>query len=181
MKITQVVAVDKNGIMASSKFNGMLWRCPSDLKRFKNLTMKSPIIMGRKTYESIGRPLPFRLNIVLTKKLEGAYELEGVDHRGEDLIFVDHPAKALIVANQYCKDYDKQFTDDVYVIGGREIYSIYMPMTDYFHVTQIDVETSGDMYYTVPLGIPTRLIESSHFSAEEGDPGDQIVNIYKRI
>lgn len=181
MKITQVVAVDRNGIMASSKLNGMLWKCSSDLKRFKNLTIKNPIIMGRKTYQSIGRPLPNRLNIVLTKKLEGAYDLEGVDRRGPDLIFVDHPAKALIVANQYMKERDRQFIDDVYVIGGKEIYSVFMPMTDFFHITSIDIEVDGDMYYTIPFGISTKLIESTHFKAEKGDPGDQVVNIYKKI
>lgn len=101
---------------------------PEDLKRFRALTSGHAIAMGRKTYESIGRPLPNRRNIVLTSK-----PIEGVECYSsiEDMI------NAL----------EASHVEELWIIGGANIYSQFIPLADYIHMTEIKVEHEGDTYF----------------------------------
>ncbi len=119
-----VAAVAKNGVIGSG--NALPWRLPEDLRRFRALTMGHAVIMGRKTWQSIGRPLPGRQNIVVTRQrnlaAEGATVVASLD---DALRAVSLPAPA------FC-------------IGGGELYALALPRATTLHCTQIDREFAGD-------------------------------------
>lgn len=126
--ITIVVAMGKNS--AIGKDNKLLWHLPKDLKHFKNLTSGHPIIMGRKTYESIGKPLPNRTNIVVSGK-DNWFE--------EGILIVPSIKDALKHA--------KKIDDNVMVIGGGNIYEQTIDKADRLEVTLVDAELDADVYF----------------------------------
>lgn len=125
-RIELVVAAARNGVIGRD--NGLPWRLPEDLKRFKALTMGHPILMGRKTFASIGKPLPGRKNIVLTR--DASFEPEGVCvvHSWDD---------ALLAADGLT----------LMVIGGAEIYALALPQADRIHLTEVDADVEGDAHF----------------------------------
>ncbi|MGV4415423.1 dihydrofolate reductase [Chryseobacterium sp. T1] len=126
--ITIVVAMGKNN--AIGKDNKLLWHLPKDLKHFKNLTSGHPIIMGRKTYESIGKPLPNRTNIVVSGKN---------DWFEEGILIVPSIKDALKHA--------KKIDENVMVIGGGNIYEQTIEKADRLEVTLVDAELDADVYF----------------------------------
>ena len=132
MKLTAVAAVSKNLVIG--KNNSLPWNIPEDLKRFKALTSGSPIIMGRKTYESIGRPLPNRINIVLTQK----------GYKSSDKIKIFKNLDNLL---NYCEGLDSE----VFVIGGSEIYKLLEPYCTRLVITHVLKEFDGDSFFPINL------------------------------
>lgn len=112
--------------------NGLPWHIPEDLKRFKQLTMNHPIVMGRKTYESIGKPLPKRTNIVITR--DKGYRVEGgaVVHSFEEAL--DWARKA-------------EGADEVFVIGGSEIFKLALPLAWRIYLTEVRWPFEGDTFF----------------------------------
>jgi len=142
-----IVAIARNGVIGR---NGLLpWHIPSDLKHFKKTTMDYPIIMGRKTFESIGKPLPGRDNIVLTR--DTSLSLPGciVVHSIEDAL-------------DNCKDKEK-----VFIIGGADIFNISLPFTDTIIVTALEREVDGDVYFHEIDPAIFKQTESAHYNIEE--------------
>ena len=132
MDIAIYVAIAENGVIGRE--GGLPWRLSSDLKRFKADTMGKPIVMGRKTWESFPRrPLPGRLNIVVTR--DPSFRAEGAEvvHSFEDAI-------ALARVRGRCM----ADADEICVIGGGEIYRQAMPLADRLHVTHVLAEVDGD-------------------------------------
>jgi dihydrofolate reductase len=127
MIISFVVAIAENN--AIGKDNGLLWHLPTDLKHFKQITNGHTIIMGRKTFDSMGKPLPNRRNIVITRnadlKIEGAEVTTSVDD-----------ALAL------CKT-----EEEVFIIGGAEIYKEALDKTDRIYLTTVHQRFEGDAYF----------------------------------
>jgi dihydrofolate reductase len=125
MSVSFVVAMDRN--RAIGLHNQLPWRLPADLAFFKKLTMGHPILMGRKTHESIGRPLPGRTNVILTQ--QQGYEASGCE--------VFHSVEAAIAA----------FAEaELFVIGGAEIFRLFLPYADKLYITQIEHEFTADTY-----------------------------------
>lgn len=125
--ISFVVAMARNGVIG--KDNQLPWRLPADLRHFKTVTMGKPIIMGRKTFDSIGRPLPGRTNIVVTR--DPAYRAEGC--------VVAHSIEAGLAA--------AGDAEEVMVIGGADFYRQLLPRTDRIYLTLIDAEVEGDTWF----------------------------------
>ncbi len=128
-----MVGVAKNNVIGMA--GGMPWRLSSDLKRFKQITLGNPIIMGRKTYESIGRPLPGRLNIVITRN--GEYADEGIE-------IVGNLEAAIGRAREWAAENSSR---EICIIGGGEIYRQALPQCDRLHVTHIDASPDGDTVF----------------------------------
>jgi dihydrofolate reductase len=127
MRVSIVVIVAANG--AIGKGNALLWRLPDDLKYFKAVTMGKPVVMGRKTYESIGKPLPGRLNIVVTRKV-------GFVATGCTVVAsIDEAIHAAGNANEVC------------VIGGADIYGQFLPHVDTIYLTQVHASAEGDVFF----------------------------------
>lgn len=128
MNISIIVAVAGKQRVIGKK-GSLPWHIPEELKRFKEITMGHPIIMGRKTHESIGRVLPGRTNIVITH--DPNYQVEGC--------VVVH---SLDEALQKTKD-----ADEVFVIGGGQIYAEALPLANKLYLTYIDKEIEGDVFF----------------------------------
>lgn len=149
MVVSLIVAVAGNG--AIGKDNQLLWRLPDDLKRFKQLTMGKPMIMGRKTFQSIGRPLPGRTSIVITRSSTNGFE--GVSE-------VNSVNEALKVAVQ-------TGTDEVFVIGGGEVYQLFLPLADRIYLTIVDTTPEGDAYFKLDDPEKWQVISSEKHSRDE--------------
>jgi dihydrofolate reductase len=132
MQVSLIVAAAENG--AIGKNNQLLWRLPDDLKRFKQLTLGHPMIMGRKTFESIGKPLPGRTSIVVTRKKDYAPEGVVVAHSLEN---------ALEIAREIG-------TEEAFVIGGGELYEQVLPLADTIYLTLVHTIIEGDTYFKLP-------------------------------
>jgi len=126
--ISYVVAVSRNGVIGRE--GGLPWHISSDLKRFKEITMGKPVVMGRKTWESLPRrPLPGRRNIVITRQPGFAPEGAEVAASAE---------AALRLAGE---------VPEVAVIGGGEIYRLFWPLVDRLYLTEVDLEVDGDTHF----------------------------------
>jgi len=128
MKVNIIAALGKNNVIG--KDNGLIWRIPDDLARFKQLTVPHPIIMGRKTFESIGRPLPGRTNIIVTREENFLADGCVVTHSVDDAI-----KKA------------KKLDDEIFIIGGGEIYKQTLPYADKLYLTLVDNKEEGDIFF----------------------------------
>lgn len=122
-----VVAISENN--AIGKDNQLLWHLPADLKHFKNITSGHTIIMGRKTYDSIGKPLPNRRNIMITRQT--GLQLDGIE-----------VVNSLDEALALCKDENK-----VFVIGGAEIYKQALPLAHKVELTRVHQEFDADAFF----------------------------------
>lgn len=128
MKITIVAAIASNNVIGQK--NSLPWDIPEDLKRFKQLTSGHTILMGRKTYDSIGRPLPNRTNIVMTKDTN--YQKEGVE-----IVFDEREALNLI----------KDLNQEVFIIGGSKIYELFEPWATSLIITRVLKDFEGDAFF----------------------------------
>ena len=126
--IAIVVAIAENNVIG--KNNQLIWHLPADLKHFKHITLGHPILMGRKTYESIGKPLPGRTSIIITT--QKGYSAEGC-------IVVHSIQEALAKA--------KQLDEQVYLIGGAEIYKQALSQVDTIYLTRLHHTFEGDTYF----------------------------------
>jgi dihydrofolate reductase len=145
--ITLVVAVADNGVIGRD--NALPWHLPDDLKRFKRLTLGKPVIMGRKTFESIGKPLPGRQNIVVTRDTN--YRREGVT--------VVHDADAALHA--------AGDAPEVMVIGGAELFRTLLPRASRLHLTRVHGNIEGDVFWPAPDDRQWRVVERESHSADE--------------
>ncbi len=129
MKIIIIAALANNGIIGNK--NQLIWHLPNDLKRFKMLTTGHTIVMGRKTFESLGRPLPGRENIVLTHQKK--WKREGIK--------VFHTKRAVL-------DYTKE-KEKIFVIGGAEIYQLFLKQAHILEITYVDTMAIGDARFPI--------------------------------
>lgn len=128
-----VVAASENGVIGRD--NDMPWKLSTDLKRFKTLTLGKPVIMGRKTWESIGRALPGRPNIVITR--DGTFHAQGAQIVGslEDAIVLGRRLATELGVGEVC------------IIGGGNIYAQALPLSDKVHLTRVLATIDGDTYF----------------------------------
>lgn len=131
------------------KDNQMPWHMPADLQHFKKVTLGKPVVMGRLTYESIGRPLPGRLNIVVSRNSE--LSIEGVT-------VVSSIEQAKAVAGD---------VDELMVIGGAKIYQQCLPMADRLYLTHIDLSVEGDAHFPDYQQYSWQELESESHPADE--------------
>lgn len=133
MNIAIVAAVARNGVIGRD--NQLLWRIKADLRHFRELTLGKPVIMGRKTFESIGRPLPGRDNIVVTR--DRAFTAEGVTVC-RDLPSALEAGKRLAVGRD---------TADIMIAGGGDIYAQTIGIAQRLHITEVDLDPEGDTVF----------------------------------
>jgi len=136
MKLSLIVATANNN--AIGRHNELPWHLPEDLKYFKSVTLGKPIIMGRKTFESIGKPLPGRTNIVVTRQ-------QHWKHAG--VLVARNVEEALAIGKQFHSEQNK-LADEIMVIGGAEIYRHALPLANRVYLTKIAVDVDGaDAYF----------------------------------
>lgn len=160
--ISYVVAVAKNGVIGRE--GGLPWHISSDLKRFKEITMGKPVVMGRRTWESLPRkPLPGRRNIVITRRRDFAPE-------GAEVAATPEEALAL------CGD-----APEVAVIGGGEIYRLFWPLVDRLYLTEVDLEVDGDTHFPAVSPAEWREVGREVHPRGEKDTASFILRILDRM
>ena len=160
--ISLVVAAAENN--AIGKNNQLLWNLPNDLKFFKNTTWAMPVIMGRKTFESLGRPLLGRYNIVITGKQN--WLPEGVK-------VVGNAQEAIEAANL-------MQTNEVFVIGGGQVYSELLPIAGRVLITRVHASLEGDTYFPEMDSSQWRLASSNHFKKDGKHAFDYTFETWER-
>ena len=157
LPVSLIVAATRNQVIGRD--NQMPWHLPADLRYFKQRTLGKPIIMGRKTWESLGRPLPGRLNIVVTRQTDIA--LEGAE------VFADLQA-AIERGQEWASE---QGVDEVMVIGGGQLYQQALALTQRVYLTRIDLELEGDTFFPVLDARQWQQTEAQAHPAQEQEPG----------
>lgn len=157
--ISVIVAVAENGVIGDK--NSLLWHISEDLRNFKRVTSGHPVIMGRKTFESLGRPLPNRKNVVITRQ-DIAIEGCEVTHSLEEAIEM-FPTE-----------------EEVFVIGGAQIYREAMPLADRFYLTRVHHTYQGDTSFPEWNESDWLLTESEHFACGEKYEHPFTIEVYNR-
>jgi dihydrofolate reductase len=162
-----IVAVAENGVIGNN--NTLPWKLPEDLQNFKRITMGKPVVMGRKTYESIGRPLPGRTNIVITRNV--SFHAEGVQvvHSIDD---------ALAMASEIAAHAG---VGEVMVMGGADIYAATIPRADRLYITEVHASVEGDAVLPTIDWTCWREVSREHRVAQSPNPFDYSFVCYERI
>ncbi len=145
--ISLIVAASANNVIGAQ--GELPWRLSDDLRRFKEVTMGKPIVMGRKTWDSIGRPLPGRQNIVITRQDD--FAAEGCDVVGS----VDEALSATGDAAE------------VMIIGGSQVYALFLPRADRLYLTRVHAQIDGDAFFPAIGESEWRLVREEHHAADE--------------
>lgn len=145
MRVSVIVAASANNVIGVD--GGLPWRLPEDLRRFKELTMGKPMIMGRLTYESIGKALPGRRSIILTRQ---------VDYEAKDCDVVTSVDAAIAAAGDAA---------ELMVIGGGKVYEQLLPMSDRVYLTRVHTAIDGDTFFPELDPIEWRSISKEEFPA----------------
>jgi dihydrofolate reductase len=148
-RISFVVAFDRNKVIG--KEGALPWRLPDDMKHVREITTGKPLIMGRRTYASIGRPLKGRTSIVLTH--DPTFHQEGV-------LTAQTPDEALTLAGD---------VPEVIIFGGAEVFRHYLPIADRIYLTQVDADVGGDTYFDFD-GTDWLVVENTRHEADERHP-----------
>jgi dihydrofolate reductase len=149
MLISIIVAMGRNRAIGYK--NMLPWRLPADLQRFKQLTMGHHLLMGRKTYESIGRPLPGRTSIIITR--QPAFQAEGC--------FVVHSLEEAIALAQTHGE------QETFIIGGAEIYKQALPLADRLYLTLVEAEPEADAFFPAFDEAQWQKVEEQFVAADE--------------
>lgn len=165
--IVLVVAVSKNGVIGAD--GDMPWRLPTDLKHFKAVTMGKPVIMGRKTFVAIGKALPGRLNIVVTRQT--GYSAQGATVVGDLASAVEIARDAAL----------RDGVPEICVIGGGEIYRQMIDRAVRIYLTEVHAEAQGDTLFPQLADGVWRETERVRHEAGEGDSADFSFVVYERI
>lgn len=166
VRVAIVVAKAENGTIG--KDGKLPWTLKSDLRWFKTVTMGKPVIMGRKTFDSIGKPLPGRTNIVITR--QGDYEAEGV-------LVVHDIDRALRIAEV---DAQQNKQDEVCVIGGGEIYEQVLPHTGRVYLTVVEADIEGDASFPELDREEWHVTEATRIEKSDTDEFDARIEIWAR-
>ena len=166
MKLSMIVATAQNRVIGRD--NALPWYLPNDLKYFKQTTLGKPVIMGRKTYESIGKPLPGRTNIVITRQ---------TDYLPEGVKVVHSVAEARDLAESVCL-IDGQ--EEAMIMGGAEIYTLALPDADRLHLTEVPADVDGDAYFPEYDKTEWQEISREDFNAEGPNPYNYSFVVYDK-
>jgi dihydrofolate reductase len=152
LQISIIVALSENNVVGLR--NQLPWKLSADLKRVKSLTMGHHIIMGRKTFESIGRPLPGRTNVIITRN---------TNYKAEGCVIASSLQHALEIAVN---------DTEVFIFGGGEIFKEAMPLASKIYMTRVHTHLEGDTYFPEIKPFDWRIVELQEFKADEKNEFD---------
>ena len=158
--ISIIVAASENGVIGAG--GALPWRLSDDLRHFKAVTLGKPIVMGRKTWESIGRPLPGRQNIVITR--QAGFEAPGCD-------VVSSTDAAVAAAGD---------AEEVMIIGGSQVYELFLPVADRIYLTRVHAEVEGDALFPRLDEDAWRLASDERHIADARNEFDYSFRVYER-
>lgn len=165
--IAIIVAVAQNGVIGRD--NQLPWRLPGDLKHFKAATLGKPIVMGRKTFLSLGKPLPGRTNIVITRD---------ENFRAEGIVIAHSLDDALRAADDIAQ---RDGAPEIMVVGGAEIYAQALPLAQTLYYTRVLLDAEGDAFFTAIDWSQWRCVEEQKFPATDVATPAYCLLRYRRI
>jgi dihydrofolate reductase len=168
--VSIIVAMSRNRVIG--KDNKLIWHLPADLKHFKNTTMGRPVIMGRKTFESVGKPLPGRTNIVISRNKN--YNAPGCLMAGS----VEEALRLLTTEPANVAAFD---TAEVFIAGGGEIYRQAIQLAGRMYITVIDHDFEGDTFFPEFSGEEWKLTGEEYRPADEKNSYPMLFRIYDRV
>lgn len=158
--ISIIAAVADNGIIGRD--NTLPWHLPQDLRHFKSVTMGHPVIMGRKNYEDIGKPLPGRLNIVISR--DKSFFAQGC-------VMAHSIEEAISAADT---------NEEVFVIGGAQIYRLFLPLVNKMYITEVHTEAKGDIRFPDFDKALWKTVSREDHKADNNNPYDYSFVVYER-
>ena len=166
LPLALVVAVAKNGVIGRD--GGMPWHLSSDLKRFKRDTIGKPVLMGRRTFESIGKALTGRLNIVISRS----------DFVADDTVHATSIDAALFLAEGWAREND---AEEICVIGGGQIYRETLPLASKLYVTHVMAEPDGDTRFPEITEAMWRPVHREEVPIGDKDSAETLYVVYERV
>lgn len=163
MILSLLLAADENNVIG--KDNQLPWHLPNDLKYFKNLTWGMPVLMGRKTYESIGKPLKGRRNIVITRNN---------DWTAEGVLAVQSIAEAISITRE-------DDVKEIFIIGGAEIFNSVFPQANRIYLTRIHHQFDGDCFFQEINQNEWKLLTEKHCNADGKNAHAHTFQLWERI
>ena len=171
--LSLIVAISTNGVIGRG--DDLPWRLSADLRRFKRLTMGHHIVMGRKTHESIGRELPGRTSVVVTRSPDyhsnAATDVGAVEGANEGIVVVHSLDEAIALA---------EGDDETFIIGGAEIYRQALPLAGRLYVTRVHADVDGDVFFPEFDLSRWRLLEEEHHEPDEKNAHPYSFQVYER-
>jgi dihydrofolate reductase len=161
MSLSIIVAVSENGVIGRD--GNLPWHLSADLQRFKRLTMGQTIVMGRKTWESIGRPLPGRTSIVISRQADYKTKFS-------EVLLAASLEDSLSLAT----------TEETFVIGGRAIYDCALPLADRLYLTRVHAEVEGDAFFPEVHWEEWELVEQQRHESDERNEYPFSFQVYRR-
>lgn len=165
-KVALIAAVAENGVIGTGE--DLPWRIRSELKYFMGMTRHKPVIMGRKTFETLGKPLKDRANIIVTR--DASYEREGI-------IVATSLDKALEIAQKIAAETG---AEEVMVCGGAEIYTLAMPHADRLYITEVHMKAQGGVTFPAIDRAAWRETRREFRKAAEGESADYTITVLER-
>ena len=165
-RLSIIVAAAENGVIG--KLDKLPWRLPSELRLFRKRTMGHPLIMGRRTFDSIGKPLDGRDNIVVTR---------GAIIDDPDVLTANSIEEAVALGQRLA---ERRGVDEVFVIGGSQIFDALRDQADRIYFTRVHMKADGDRFFADPEPTKWREIAREEHKAQEGDSADYTIIIYER-
>ncbi|GLQ54565.1 dihydrofolate reductase [Devosia nitrariae] len=166
VKIAMIAAVAENGVIGRDQT--IPWRIPSDMAYFKRTTMGKPIVMGRKQYETVGKPLPGRTNIVVTRQ---------TDYRPDGVIVMNDLETAIARAKTIA---EADGVGEVMILGGGEIYRQAMPLADRLYISHVALSPDGDVTFPAIDPDHWRIVDELAVPPSEKDAAAFRVKVYER-
>lgn len=167
--IAHFVAASENNVIG--KAGGLPWDIPEDMKWFRERTKNRALIMGRKTFESVGHPLPNRLNVVVTRQAD--YKPSSPPQDNSPVVIVPTIEDAL----EYCRPVAGKYQNEIMIIGGGEIYRQSLPLVNTIFMTRVHAQIDGDTYYPEIPADDFKLVEARDFT---GNPSFTI-QTFRRV
>ncbi len=165
-RLSIIVAAAENGVIG--KHDKLPWRLPSELRRFRQRTMGHPLIMGRRTFDSIGKPLDGRDNIVITR---------GAIIDDPDVITANSIEEAVALGRRLA---ERRGVEEVFVIGGSQIFDALRDEAERIYFTRVHMKAEGDRHFADPEPHKWREIAREEHKAQEGDSADYTIIVYER-
>jgi dihydrofolate reductase len=167
MRKALIVAMSQNRVIGRN--NQLPWYLPGDLKYFKQATMGKPIIMGRKTWDSIGRPLPGRMNVIISRNTQW--------RAPDGTVAAASLSEAMNKASAHA---ELEGSEEVMIIGGGQIYAEALPVVDRMYITKVHADIDGDAFFPEVNWEEWKEIGREDFSASGNNPYDYSFVIYQR-
>lgn len=171
MILSLIAAIGKNNELG--KDNHLLWKLPADMKHFRTITSGHPVIMGRKTFESIGRALPNRRNIIITRDVNYAHDGIEVTHSLDE-------ALRLVALEQGRKFEENQDEVEAFIIGGGQIYVEALPKAQKLYISHVDSEIEADIFFPA-IGPEWKKVSEEKHPADADNEHSFIFTQYKKI